>query len=254
MSNDQTKQVLCPRYGEPMHVISYKTACDWDGNPHEFNYVAYSCNQCYDDVVDQNGNKVVAPIPNGYLVSGGRSNCPYCGMYLRSSPGSQIFYRDLGVAKYTSGFYGRRCFFCGLASPKYSGSKNQVFSQYINIPSKVLDEWYVDVLDILDSRCKKGSDNSFKFAYSPKSREFIMFSEKGYDSTIRLSFSEAIHKYGSKRLENYVCGRVFKKSFTEEWKVFLKIYENEWWMMETHFLLRRMGIEKEISIISKEII
>jgi len=267
MSNQTSNQVCCPKCDEPMSIISYDKAFDWDGNPQTFEYKAYRCSTCFDYVIDQHGEKVIPPIPTGYLIYGERMKCSCCGMYLKASPGTSIFYNDIGDARHVP-YFGAKCFLCGRLFGREcssrDSSKNQTFKELISIPKSVSEEWSVDIYDFLDSRCKEELyQQTFKFAYSPINKELIVFKEKqeNYDNSendnntisevekIRINYEDAIEKYGSEAFENYILGRVFRDKIGSSKKILLKKHENINWMMETHFLLRRMGVTMETPLL-----
>lgn len=238
MSGTQ-KDILCTRCGRKMTRSDSIEYCDLDDRKKTAAYVSWSCRKCELSNMDENGNPKPVPLPPGTIIVGKRSDCPRCGMKLRSTPITDYVGKD-GRIWHVPYFY-PKCFICG--GPQDSKlprkpTKDEEFLSKLSVPKRIQELWQVDFLNILNSIDKSTGQKIFKFCYSPISREFL-FGTKPTDH------KGLIRGFGKLTFDEYIRGIYFEK----ENIIYLRGHEKSLWFVETFFILRRMGVPKSTPIV-----
>jgi hypothetical protein len=232
---------LCPECGWMLtrhDTIEYR---DYDDVKHSVSYLRYSCRRCGLEDIDEQVFHAPIPLPYGVILGDHeRPYCVKCGMKLESTPITNYVKED-GTVTHVPSFAGVQCFLCGrmgTCKHEFPEGTDPYFLSMLKIHERVRELWQIDFKELLKSKDKATGEPIFKFCFGPDTREFFFGVKPQNHKTL-------VAAYGELKFGDYVRGIYF----LEKKLIYLREHQNKPWMMQTHFILRRLGVPGEIPII-----
>lgn len=251
------EKVKCPECGWKMTRYNIAGYYDLEDNLKIVPFVRYCCRRCGLSSVDADGNRVHHPLPVGVVVGPGwggeddkvdksnkqswkRPYCAKCGMKVKSTPITDYVYDD-GDIVHSNYLLGINCFLCGRSyssAHEFPKNTDEVFLSHLRFPRKIKELWNIDYKKILNSTEKSSGEKIFKFCYSPKSHEILLGAKPEHHRSL-------IDAYGRCKFDNYVRGIYFEKKKL----IYLRMHSKPIRLVETYFVLRRLGTPKSVRIV-----
>ena len=135
---------------------------------------AFRCAHCSSGFVDPQGYPVPIPLPEGTILSGNRGACSYCGLALKSTPGTVCL---SGAGRAVSvPYFGAKCYVCGNLAGKSRkpAIRDDGFIQLLRIPFGINRLWQIDPANLLNSSLIATGESISHIVYSPETKELVL--------------------------------------------------------------------------------
>ena len=231
MSNVTTSGLKCRACGRELQQVSELPYFDLEGSPKVARVNGFQCTQCRGGLEDGLGYPVRIPLPEGTIIHGVRGNCSYCGLALKSTPGTSCV-SSTGKISHVP-YFGADCYVCGrlTGGDRKLAIKDAAFIELLQIPCEIRRLWLIDPTNLLESGLTTIEAKVAHIVYSPVTKELALG-----DQMHSCEYLAGMYITGY-QAQGYVACQVDKDGI-------LKLFTGgpTWWLDETYFVLRRLGV------------